>query len=269
MRHTGPAVGLLYDTGHCAFAGGDPVALVRRHVGRIVHVHCKDTRPDVLARARAEDLSFMQAVVDGIFTVPGDGSIDYRDDPAGPGGPRLCRLAGGRGRAGPGQGAPTDLCPPGLRQSCAAGAPGRLRAGALSRLLADLPWKLLSRQLRPPPAQDRADRCASRVRPFSYVGPANPAVAEWAAAGLPEPDFGVIRALPAGAAARRAGQARLDGLPALRPDQHPLRHRRRQHAGLVPAQLHPLRLRRRPRGRSCCSTTPRPPISRANFPLVD
>ena len=77
MAHTGPAVGLLYDTGHSAFAGGDPVALVRRHVGRIVHVHCKDTRPDILARARREDLSFMQAVVEGIFTVPGDGSIDY------------------------------------------------------------------------------------------------------------------------------------------------------------------------------------------------
>jgi inosose dehydratase len=77
MEHTGPAVGLLYDTGHSAFAGGDPVALVRRHVARIVHVHCKDTRPDILARARREDLSFMQAVVDGIFTVPGDGSVDY------------------------------------------------------------------------------------------------------------------------------------------------------------------------------------------------
>ena len=77
MRHTGRAVGLLYDTGHSAFAGGDPVALVRRHVDRIVHVHCKDTRPDILAQARATDASFMQAVVDGIFTVPGDGSIDY------------------------------------------------------------------------------------------------------------------------------------------------------------------------------------------------
>ena len=77
LAHTGPAVGLLYDTGHSAFAGGDPVALVRRHVGRIVHVHCKDTRPDILDRARRENLSFMQAVVDGIFTVPGDGSIDY------------------------------------------------------------------------------------------------------------------------------------------------------------------------------------------------
>jgi inosose dehydratase len=77
MRHTGAAVGLLYDTGHSAFAGGDPVALVRRHAGRIVHVHCKDTRPAILAQARADDRSFMQAVVDGIFTVPGDGCIDY------------------------------------------------------------------------------------------------------------------------------------------------------------------------------------------------
>jgi len=77
MRHTGRAVGLLYDTGHSAFAGGDPVSLVRHHVDRIVHVHCKDTRADILARARATDASFMQAVVDGIFTVPGDGCIDY------------------------------------------------------------------------------------------------------------------------------------------------------------------------------------------------
>ena len=77
MAVTGPAVGLLYDTGHSAFAGGDPVALAARHVARIVHVHCKDTRPAMLARARSEDMSFMQAVMDGIFTVPGDGSIDY------------------------------------------------------------------------------------------------------------------------------------------------------------------------------------------------
>jgi len=77
MAVTGPSVGLLYDTGHSAFSGGDPVALVTRHVGRIVHVHCKDTRPDMLARARRDDMSFMQAVLDGIFTVPGGGSVDY------------------------------------------------------------------------------------------------------------------------------------------------------------------------------------------------
>jgi inosose dehydratase len=77
MRHTGPAVGLLFDSGHCAFAGGDPVTLAERHASRIVHVHCKDVRPAVLASARAADLSFMQAVLDGVFTVPGDGAIDY------------------------------------------------------------------------------------------------------------------------------------------------------------------------------------------------
>jgi len=77
MAHSGEAVGLLYDSGHCAFAGGDPKALLERHIGRVVHVHCKDVRADVLARARAEDMSFMDAVMAGIFTVPGDGSLDY------------------------------------------------------------------------------------------------------------------------------------------------------------------------------------------------
>lgn len=77
MASSGEAVGLLYDTGHCAFSGGDPESLLRRHVGRVVHVHCKDVRPQVLRRARALDMSFMEAVMEGVFTVPGDGSIDY------------------------------------------------------------------------------------------------------------------------------------------------------------------------------------------------
>ncbi len=77
MQHTGEAVGLLYDTGHCAFSGGDPESLLRRHVKRVVHVHCKDVRPDMLRKARAQDMSFMGAVMEGIFTVPGDGAIDY------------------------------------------------------------------------------------------------------------------------------------------------------------------------------------------------
>jgi inosose dehydratase len=77
MAVTGPAVGLLYDTGHSAFSGGDPVALLQRHVKRVVHVHCKDARKDLLDKARAKDESFMQAVLDGVFTVPGDGFIDY------------------------------------------------------------------------------------------------------------------------------------------------------------------------------------------------
>ncbi|TPK61162.1 myo-inosose-2 dehydratase [Mesorhizobium sp. B2-4-15] len=77
MAGSGEAVGLLYDTGHCAFSGGDPESLLRRHIGRVVHVHCKDVRPEMLKRARAADMSFMGAVMEGIFTVPGDGGIDY------------------------------------------------------------------------------------------------------------------------------------------------------------------------------------------------
>ena len=77
MRHTGEAVGLLYDTGHSVFSGGDPLSLVKAHVKRVVHVHCKDARKPMLQRARAEDMSFMGAVMEGIFTVPGDGFIDY------------------------------------------------------------------------------------------------------------------------------------------------------------------------------------------------
>lgn len=77
MENTGEAFGLLYDTGHCVFSGGDPKSLLQRHVNRVVHVHCKDYRPEILQRARSQDMSFMGAVMDGIFTVPGDGALDY------------------------------------------------------------------------------------------------------------------------------------------------------------------------------------------------
>jgi len=77
MASTGPSVGLLLDTGHAVFAGADPVALAKKYIGRIVHVHCKDIRKDMLAKARQENLSFLNAVLQGTFTVPGDGMIDY------------------------------------------------------------------------------------------------------------------------------------------------------------------------------------------------
>jgi inosose dehydratase len=77
MQATGPAVGLLLDTGHASYAGADPLALARRHAGRIVHVHCKDVRRPVLDRALKENKSFLDAVVDGVFTVPGDGAVDF------------------------------------------------------------------------------------------------------------------------------------------------------------------------------------------------
>ena len=77
MALAGPAVGLLLDTGHLAYAGGDLLAIARRHIARINHVHCKDIRRAVLERMRAADSSFLDAVVEGVFTVPGDGAIDY------------------------------------------------------------------------------------------------------------------------------------------------------------------------------------------------
>jgi inosose dehydratase len=79
MAQTDPAkVGLLFDTGHAYFGGAaDPVALLKKHLARVVHVHCKDVRPGVIAKARNEDWSFLKGVLSGVFTVPGDGVIDY------------------------------------------------------------------------------------------------------------------------------------------------------------------------------------------------
>ena len=77
MTTTGDSVGLLLDTGHLVFAGADPAAIVRRHGRRINHVHCKDVRDGVLAEVRARDASFLDAVLDGVFTVPGDGFVDF------------------------------------------------------------------------------------------------------------------------------------------------------------------------------------------------
>jgi inosose dehydratase len=77
MSRTGDAVGLLFDTGHLHFAGGDVHATAQRHGRRINHVHCKDIRADVLARLKAESWSFAKGVIEGVFTVPGDGAIDF------------------------------------------------------------------------------------------------------------------------------------------------------------------------------------------------
>jgi inosose dehydratase len=78
MQVTGPEVGLLLDTGHLTYAGGDPVAVAKRHAKRIVHVHCKDVRAPVLQQAKQRDMSFLASVLDGVFTVPGDGCVEYR-----------------------------------------------------------------------------------------------------------------------------------------------------------------------------------------------
>jgi inosose dehydratase len=78
MASTTDAVGLLLDTGHLTYAGGDIAAILEHHGRRVVHVHCKDVRRAVLEEVRSADSSFLEAVLAGVFTVPGDGCIDYR-----------------------------------------------------------------------------------------------------------------------------------------------------------------------------------------------
>lgn len=79
MAATGPHTKLLFDAGHCWFGGGDPEAVLARHVGRVKHFHAKNVRPAVKERIEAENLSFMDGVRAGVFTVPGDqdGAVDF------------------------------------------------------------------------------------------------------------------------------------------------------------------------------------------------
>jgi inosose dehydratase len=70
-------VGLLLDTGHAYAAGADYAEILRKFGSRVVHIHLKDVRRDVLERARKNDWSFNSAVREGMFTVPGDGDIDF------------------------------------------------------------------------------------------------------------------------------------------------------------------------------------------------
>ncbi|HKR46798.1 MAG TPA: TIM barrel protein, partial [Paraburkholderia sp.] len=63
--------------GHMTCAGGDAVAMLEKHVDRVCHVHCKDVRPYVIRLARNRNWSFLDAVLAGAFTVPGDGAVDF------------------------------------------------------------------------------------------------------------------------------------------------------------------------------------------------
>ena len=77
MSLVGDEVGLLFDSGHMTFAGADAVAMLRKHVARVCHVHCKDVRLEVIKLARNRDWSFLESVINGAFTVPGDGAVDF------------------------------------------------------------------------------------------------------------------------------------------------------------------------------------------------
>ncbi len=77
MKHSGAGLALLYDAGHMAFAGGDVLRVIDKHHARISHVHTKDVRMDVINGLDRTKESFLDAVVKGAFTVPGDGSLDF------------------------------------------------------------------------------------------------------------------------------------------------------------------------------------------------
>jgi inosose dehydratase len=70
-------ISLLFDAGHMAFAGGDVLRCIDRHHARIKHVHTKDVRMDVINTLDRRKDSFLDAVIKGAFTVPGDGSLDF------------------------------------------------------------------------------------------------------------------------------------------------------------------------------------------------
>jgi Sugar phosphate isomerases/epimerases len=79
MADTDPdLVGLLFDSGHFAYCGEDPLAVLKKHIKRVRHVHLKDIRPAVVDKVRREKLSFLRGVRLGAFTVPGDGAIDFK-----------------------------------------------------------------------------------------------------------------------------------------------------------------------------------------------
>jgi inosose dehydratase len=80
MAMAGPHTRLLLDTGHCAFGGADLAEVARKYMDRVTHIHCKNIRPEIMKRVRSANLSFLEGVRQGVFTVPGDpeGCVDFR-----------------------------------------------------------------------------------------------------------------------------------------------------------------------------------------------
>jgi len=78
LENTADQVKLILDTGHMLFARGNSIEVATDFKDRIIHVHCKDMRKNVLDKSLKEDLSFQRAFLEGAFTVPGDGCIDYK-----------------------------------------------------------------------------------------------------------------------------------------------------------------------------------------------
>jgi len=78
LENTHESVKLTLDTGHMLFAEGNSLDILKNFSDRVMHIHCKDIRKNVLEKSLNEDLSFRAAFLEGAFTVPGDGCIDYK-----------------------------------------------------------------------------------------------------------------------------------------------------------------------------------------------
>ena len=76
--NTDDKTSLLFDTGHILFAKGDYESILKKYIGRVNHVHCKDIRKEILNKSLSNDLSFRDSFLEGVFTVPGDGYINYK-----------------------------------------------------------------------------------------------------------------------------------------------------------------------------------------------
>lgn len=78
LERTDPELlGLVFDTGHYSFGGGDPLAGLERHKDRIWYVHFKDHDPEVAARSRRAEWDGVQSVGHGVFCELGQGDVDF------------------------------------------------------------------------------------------------------------------------------------------------------------------------------------------------
>jgi len=79
MAVTDPeAVYLLFDSGHALYGGANPVELLRKHYDRVAYIHLKDVRVSRREQAKLDGVDFVTCIRRGVFTVPGDGDIDFQ-----------------------------------------------------------------------------------------------------------------------------------------------------------------------------------------------
>ena len=78
LDNTNDKTSLLFDTGHILFAKGNYESILKKYISRVNHIHCKDIRKKILNKSLSNDLSFRDSFLEGVFTVPGDGCINYK-----------------------------------------------------------------------------------------------------------------------------------------------------------------------------------------------